>query len=174
MTDESSRPAAPPPEAVDQALTILIDAMGQGEPGDKDSNQESLKPDVNRLDRLAWCYQVASEALQRVAQTRVTRLRRQRNALLPINRLPPELLAGILLESVNNRRPRIWALQELAQVTWRWWQIVKAEPQFWTYICPPLECVELQIRKAGVLPLHLDWTADSNVSSKITQRDGQV
>ncbi|KAG9020510.1 hypothetical protein FS837_008147, partial [Tulasnella sp. UAMH 9824] len=158
MTAESSRPAAPPPETVDQALTILLNAMGQGETGDKDSGQENLEPDVNHLDRLAWCYQVASEALQLVAQTRVIRLRRQRNALLPINRLPPELLAGILLESINNRRPRIWALQELAQVTWRWWQIIKADPQFWTYICPPLESVELQIRKAGILPLHLDWT----------------
>ncbi|KAG9020500.1 hypothetical protein FS837_008161 [Tulasnella sp. UAMH 9824] len=166
MTAESSRPAAPPLETVDQALTILLSAMGQGEPGDKDSAQENLEPDVNNLDRLAWCYQVASEALQLAAQKRVIRLRRQRNALLPINRLPPELLAAILLESIRNRRPRILALQELGQVTWRWWQIIKTNPQFWTHICPPLESVELQIRKAGILPLHPDWT--------IMQKDGQV
>ncbi|KAG9046313.1 hypothetical protein FS837_004627 [Tulasnella sp. UAMH 9824] len=157
MTDESSRPVPPPPETVDQALTILLKAMGQGEPAGKDG-QDNMEPGANHLDRLAWRYQVAGEALQLVAQTRAALLRRQRNDLLPINRLPSELLSRVLLKSFdNNQRPRLWALQELAQVTWRWWQIIKSDPQFWTYICPPLESVELHIRKAGVLPLDLDW-----------------
>ncbi|KAG8895864.1 hypothetical protein FRC01_012159, partial [Tulasnella sp. 417] len=159
MTDESFHPAPPPSEAVDQALAILLNAMGQGEPGDTEGQENPhTELDANHFDRLAQRCQVAAEALQLAAQTQAALLRRRRNALFPINRFPLELISKILVQSLNDDQlPRTEALQELAQVQWRWWQIVKSDPQFWTYISRPLKSVELHIRKAGGLPLHLYW-----------------
>ncbi|KAG8939440.1 hypothetical protein FRC04_006587 [Tulasnella sp. 424] len=162
MTNKPSPPAQPPPEIVDQALALLLTAMEQGrQPGDE--KLEYMESEMTHLDRLAWRHQVAGEALQMAAQKRATLFRRQRNALTPINRLPPELLSAILITFVNDypyQLGRIKALQKLAQVAWHWWQTIKSDPQFWTHIAPPMEGVEMQIRKAGILPLRLSWTGD--------------
>ncbi|KAG8939444.1 hypothetical protein FRC04_006591 [Tulasnella sp. 424] len=96
------------------------------------------------------------------AQKRAALIRRQHNALIPINQLPSELLSAILINSIDDRRApnRIESLQILARVAWQWWQTIKSDPQFWTHITPPVEAVELQIRKAGILPLRLSWKED--------------
>ncbi|KAG8939443.1 hypothetical protein FRC04_006590 [Tulasnella sp. 424] len=100
-------------------------------------------------------------------QKRAALIRRQRNPLTPINQLPSELLSAILIKSVNDDPlHRTKSLQILAQVAWKWWQIIKSDPQFWTHIAPPMEGVELQIRKAGTLPLRLSWTEDEDPSDE--------
>lgn len=76
---------------------------------------------MTQLARLAWRRQVAGEALQHAAQTEAALLRRRHNALLPIHRLPLELLSAILINSVDeDLLHRMEALQPLAQVAWRW------------------------------------------------------
>ncbi|KAG8941408.1 hypothetical protein FRC04_004201 [Tulasnella sp. 424] len=161
MTGELSPPAPPPPETVDQALALLLKAMKEGEPSDEEGL--AIEPSMTHLDRLAWCHQVAGEALQLAAQTRAALFRRRRNAFIPFNRLPSEVLSAILLEAVDESQPlRIKALQVLAQVAWQWWQTIKSDPQFWAYITPPVEGVELQLRKAGALPLRLGWSDDTD------------
>ncbi|KAG8941405.1 hypothetical protein FRC04_004198 [Tulasnella sp. 424] len=157
MARKPSPPAPPPPEIVDQALALLVNAMEQGQPGDE--RGEDMESKMTRLDRLASCHQVAGEALQVAAQKRAALFRRQRNALIPINQLPSELLSAILIKSVNDYQPhRIKALQMLAQVAWQWWQTIKSDPHFWADITPPMEGAELQIRRTVILPLHLHWT----------------
>ncbi|KAG8941404.1 hypothetical protein FRC04_004197 [Tulasnella sp. 424] len=161
MTSKPSPPAPPPPKTVDQVLALLLNAMEQGQPGGENIRGEDMESKMNRLDCLASCHQVAGEALQVAAQTRAALFRRQRNALIPINQLPSELLSAILIKSVSDNQPQgIKALQTLAQVAWQWWQTIKSDPNFWTHITPPMERVELQIRKAGILPLRLYWTDD--------------
>ncbi|KAG8941401.1 hypothetical protein FRC04_004194 [Tulasnella sp. 424] len=159
MTSKPSPPLPPPPEVVDQALALLIKAMEQDEPGnEKSQNKES---GMTHLDRIAWRHQIAGEALQLAARKRAALFRRQRNTLIPINELPSEVLSAILIKCVNDDQPhRTKSLQMLAQVAWQWWQTIKSDPHFWTDITPPMEGVELQIRRAGILPLRLDWPDD--------------
>lgn len=127
---------------------------------------------MTHLDRLALRCQVAGEALQLAAQTRAALFRRRRNNLLPINRLPSELLSAILIQSVNNDQPqRMKALQRLAQVAWQWWQTIKSDPKFWACITPPLESVALQIRRAGILPLRLHWPTYVDVKDQDAFKD---
>ncbi|KAG8940612.1 hypothetical protein FRC04_005177 [Tulasnella sp. 424] len=157
MTIEPPRPTPPAPEAVAQALALLLKAMEDSEPaGDEDG--QDIESNMTHLDRLAWRRQVAGETLQRAAQTEAALFRRRRNTLLPIHRLPSELLSAILIKSVDeNQVCRMESLQVLAQVAWQWWQTIKSDPQFWAHITPPMGGVELQIRKAGILPLRLGW-----------------
>ncbi|KAG8940613.1 hypothetical protein FRC04_005178 [Tulasnella sp. 424] len=171
MTMEPPRPAPPVPEAVAQALAFLLKAMEDSEPiGDTEG--QDMESNMTHLDRLAWRHQVAGEALQLAAQTRAALFRRRRNNLLPINRLPSELLSAILIQSVNDDQPqRMKALQKLAQVAWQWWQTIKSDPHFWTCITPPLESVALQIRRAGILPLRLHWPADVAVKGQDAFKD---
>ncbi|KAG8941402.1 hypothetical protein FRC04_004195 [Tulasnella sp. 424] len=157
MTSEPPRPAPPAPEAVAQALDLLLKAMDESNPAGSEEDL-AIEFGMAHLDRLAWRHQVAGEALQLAAQTRAALFRRQHNAFIPFNRLPSEVLSAILIEAVDKSQPRrIKALQVLAQVSWQWWQTIKSDPQFWTYITPPREGAELQIRKAGILPLRVYW-----------------
>ncbi|KAG8938568.1 hypothetical protein FRC04_008250 [Tulasnella sp. 424] len=156
MTSGPSRPAPPAPEAVAQALALLLTAMEDSEPAG-DGNGQDIESKITHLDRLAWRREVAVEALQFTGQTEAALFRRRRNALLPIHRLPSELLSAILINSIRENQPdRTKALQSLARVAWQWWQTIKSDPQFWTHITPPNENAELQIRKAGILPLRLN------------------
>ncbi|KIO27007.1 hypothetical protein M407DRAFT_23699 [Tulasnella calospora MUT 4182] len=92
---------------------------------------------------------------------------RRRNALVPLHRLPSEILAIILLESLDPQKAfDQMALRKLAQVAHRWWEIIKSEPQFWTYVVWPGDDVALGIRKAGTLPLQLVIRHSQNLRSK--------
>ncbi|KAG8992195.1 hypothetical protein FRB90_001061, partial [Tulasnella sp. 427] len=145
--------------AVDEAFSVLVGALEQ----DSKDEATSLTPEsmMSHLDILAERFEVTGEAIQLVMRTRAALFRRQRNALLPISQLPSELLSPILLHSFDQRGPRkMKVLQNLAQVAWRWWQTIKADPEFWQDIVPPLKSVGLQIRKAMALPMHLSWGAD--------------
>ncbi|KAG8939439.1 hypothetical protein FRC04_006586 [Tulasnella sp. 424] len=165
MNDEPSLPVPPSPEAVDQALALLLKAMEQGEPGDEKS--QDIESKMTHLDRLARRYQVAADALQLAAQKRAALFRRKRNALVPINQLPSELLSAILIKSVDDYPlHKTKALQMLAQVAWQWWQTIKSDPQSWTHITAPMEGVELRIRRAGTLPLRLDWPVKVDVKDR--------
>ncbi|KAG8997203.1 hypothetical protein FRB90_012565 [Tulasnella sp. 427] len=145
--------------AVNEAFSALVGALEQNSKDEATSlNPESM---MSRLDILAERLEVMDEAIQLAMRTRATLLRRQRNALLPISQLPSELLSSILLHSFDRTEShKVNALQNLAQVAWRWWQAIKADPEFWQDIVPPLKSVGLQIRKAMALPLHLSWRAD--------------
>ncbi|KAG8938515.1 hypothetical protein FRC04_008441 [Tulasnella sp. 424] len=160
MTSEPPRPAPPAPEAVAQALDLLLKAMEESKHAGSEEGL-AIESSMAQLDRLVWRHEVAGEAFQLAAQTRAALFRRRRNAFIPFNRLPSEVLSAILIEAVEEDQPRrIRALQVLAQVSWQWWQTIKSDPQFWAYITPPIEGTELQIRKAGILPLRLHWRFD--------------
>ncbi|KAG8941424.1 hypothetical protein FRC04_004217 [Tulasnella sp. 424] len=159
MTSEPPPPAPPAPEVVAQALALVLKAMEDSEPTSV-GDGEDIESNMTQLARLAWRRHVAAEAFQLAAQTEAALFCRRRNALLPIHRLPQELLSAILIKSVDeNRIHRTEVLQPLAQVAWQWWQTIKSDGRFWTHITPPMGSVELQIRKAGNLPLRLYWPA---------------
>ncbi|KAG8941423.1 hypothetical protein FRC04_004216 [Tulasnella sp. 424] len=162
------RPAPPAPEAVAQALALVLKSMEDSEPaGDLDGRD--IESRMTHFNRLVSRCQVAGEALQLATQREAALFRRQRNALLPINRLPPELLSAILIKSVTLWERR--GSQLLAQVAWQWWQTIKSDPQFWTHITPPLRGVELQTRKAGILPLSLYWLIDMESKDRDAFKD---
>ncbi|KAG8941418.1 hypothetical protein FRC04_004211 [Tulasnella sp. 424] len=172
MTAEPPRPASLAPEPVAQALTLLVKAVEESEPA-SDADGQDIESQMTHLDRLAWRRHVAAEALQLAAQAEAALFRRRRNALLPIHRLPSELLSAILIEAVDKDLVlhKMEVLQLLAQVAWKWWQTIKSDPQFWAHITPPMGGVELQIRKARILPLRLSWPTSVGVQSRDAFKD---
>ncbi|KAG9046321.1 hypothetical protein FS837_004635 [Tulasnella sp. UAMH 9824] len=79
-----------------------------------------------------------------------------RNALVPMHRLSSEVLALILLESLDFENGFCQkALRSLAQFAHRWWEIIKSQSRFWTCVVWPGDDMALSIRKARTLPLQL-------------------
>lgn len=122
-----------------------------------DSSQSILNG--NGLDPRARreALQVAHTALSNEARVRMALLARQSNTIEPVNRLPFELAADILLRSMTPwDHESVDRLQELSQVQTRWWHIIKLDPRFWTTIhVGDSDATKLKIRKAGCLPVEI-------------------
>ncbi|KIO31997.1 hypothetical protein M407DRAFT_4723 [Tulasnella calospora MUT 4182] len=61
-------------------------------------------------------------------------LARERNSLVPINRLPTELLIAIFDASLETFSDRFEALHTIASVAWLWSSIVKRAPGLWAVL----------------------------------------
>lgn len=110
---------------------------------------------------------IISAAFSNEVAARMQRVRRERNALLPINSLPTELSIEILVASIEEGdslgllRP-----QQLASVQRCWWDCIRISPHFWTTLSiAHLDCVHLKMRKSGGLPLTL---RGSEVNSEVS------
>ncbi|KIO22047.1 hypothetical protein M407DRAFT_28394 [Tulasnella calospora MUT 4182] len=113
--------------------------------------------DVDReMDSLAVTQGIFSDILAR----RMAILRRQHNAMLPINKLPAELLAHIISMIVHSQTWSVGALASLAGICSRWWRIVITTPSLWT-TARMFKRPELIIKKSKELPITVrvqDWT----------------
>ncbi|KAG9004836.1 hypothetical protein FRB94_002003 [Tulasnella sp. JGI-2019a] len=94
------------------------------------------------VDRQVAAINLALEKLSTEASGRIIRLLQKRNTLVPIHRLPVELLVKIFIQALEMEdEDSEWSghmyfsrLHNLAQVAREWEQIVKSFPEFWTYI----------------------------------------
>ncbi|KAG8975970.1 hypothetical protein FRB90_009374, partial [Tulasnella sp. 427] len=73
----------------------------------------------------------AQKLFSSILAHRMASLGRQHNSLLPINKLPTELVAQILSLAIFSHTWRISTLSTLASVCVRWWRIIINTPSFW-------------------------------------------
>ncbi|KAG8992864.1 Guanosine-diphosphatase [Tulasnella sp. 427] len=79
-------------------------------------------------------------------------LKRELNSLIPINRLPIELLTSILILDIQQSSKRHvhhgHRMQCLALVSFRWWRIIVSNPALWTDISAGRDDIDLWLRKS--------------------------
>lgn len=85
-------------------------------------------------------------------------LRKQQNAIAPINRLPAELTVDIMRRSATFGHAAATTRRLLSSVQTRWWHIIEDNGCFWNTISctSTLEEVDLSLLKSGNTPLHID------------------
>ncbi|KZV70835.1 hypothetical protein PENSPDRAFT_685119 [Peniophora sp. CONT] len=85
-------------------------------------------------------------------------LRQRLNHLLPIYRLPDEILARVLVYSCAAKRTVPTFPDKLMMVSRKWYSVVCSFPEIWTY--PPWthseKCVSAFLSRAKAVPIHLD------------------
>ncbi|KAG8924446.1 hypothetical protein FRC01_011491, partial [Tulasnella sp. 417] len=119
-------------------------------------DEDALHSEIEHLDRLAADTNFVAKWFQLAVRREDALVRRRRNSLVPLHQLPAEILAMILLDSLDFEGGfGQKALQSLAEVSHRWWTIIKSQPRFWTCVGSLEDDIALNIRKAGTLPLQI-------------------
>lgn len=82
---------------------------------------------------------------------------RRRNSLLPVNKLPPELVPDILTGALPSKALR--EVKKLAQVQILWRDIILSNTLFWTHLSfgEPLETIALKLRRSKNAPLDIAY-----------------
>ncbi|KAG8952488.1 hypothetical protein FRC04_004548 [Tulasnella sp. 424] len=133
----------------ESAVDAVIDALRSDMNSTGESAKSSTLLDVDReMDVLV----VARELFSSILARRIAALRRQHNAMLPINKLPAELLASIISISVHSQTWSIAALWNLASICSRWWHIIITTPSLWT-TARMFKQPQLALRKSKGLPI---------------------
>ncbi|KAG8912346.1 hypothetical protein FRC00_004727, partial [Tulasnella sp. 408] len=170
MSSEKATRNPPRSSVVEKALAMLLESIQEQNLVSATLNDQrdsdSYQSEIERLDCLAEDRILAAESVLLAAKRSATVFLRRRNALVPLHRLPSEILALILLESLDFENGfDQTVLHSLAQVAHRWWEIIKSQPRFWTCVLWPGDNIALSIRKARTLPLQLlnrqAWNSES-------------
>ncbi|KAG8980911.1 hypothetical protein FRB90_007404, partial [Tulasnella sp. 427] len=104
------------------------------------------------IDREMDVVAVAQGIFASILKHRMADLRRYHNAMIPINKLPTELLVLIFSMTVNSQTWSPQELQRLASVSARWWRIIVATPSLWA-TARMFKRPDLALRKSQGLPL---------------------
>ncbi|KAG8951454.1 hypothetical protein FRC00_007245 [Tulasnella sp. 408] len=140
----------------DSAVDAVIGAVRS----DMNLSRPTAEPlalvDVDReMDVLAVTQEIFLNNMAR----RMATLRRQHNAMLPINKLPAELLAHIISMIVHSQTWSVAALSSLASICSRWWRIIITTPSLWT-TARMFKRPDLALKKSKQLPVTVrvqDW-----------------
>lgn len=87
---------------------------------------------------------------------RIVSLGKERNSLVPINKLPVEVTASVLLDVISEyTRGELHPMHRLAQVQVYWKEVILNHPQFWAMLHwgDPMKLVAAKIRRSGNIPL---------------------
>ncbi|KIO32519.1 hypothetical protein M407DRAFT_18572 [Tulasnella calospora MUT 4182] len=120
----------------------------------------------SQLDYHITAIEAAFAAFRTQSDLHVAHLKRHRNTLAPIHKLPTELLSCILLLSIDRRSYNLSALQKLGRVCKAWHKIVGNTPDFWTRIdfnAPP-HVLRLFLQKSKNIGLAIECSMSSNDS----------
>ncbi|KAG8911494.1 hypothetical protein FRC00_006391 [Tulasnella sp. 408] len=160
MSNKKATRNPPKSSVIENALAMLLESVQEqnlvAATRNDSEDGDYFQSEIERLDCLAEDTIFAAESVLPIARRSAAALLCRRNALVPIHRLPYEILTLILLESLDFENGfDQTALQSLAQVAHRWWEIIKSEPQFWTCVLWPRDDMASNIPKAKTLPLQL-------------------
>ncbi|KAG9046043.1 hypothetical protein FS837_005163 [Tulasnella sp. UAMH 9824] len=158
-------PNPPSQEAISQALTILQNSIHY-ENGTVPLKDPLSNACHSQLDYHITALEAAFTAFRTQSDLHVAHLKRYRNTLSPIHKLPTELLSCILLLSIDRRSYTLNALQKLGRVCKAWHKIVSNTPDFWTRIdfnAPP-HVLRLFLQKSKNIGLAIECCMSSNDS----------
>ncbi|KAG9019575.1 hypothetical protein FRB90_000483, partial [Tulasnella sp. 427] len=164
-------PNPPSQEAIQQALTILQNSIHY-ENGTVPLKDPLSNACHSQLDYHITAIEAAFSAFKSQSDLHVAHLKRYRNTLSPVHKLPNELLSTILLLSFDHRNYTLHTLQRLARVCKAWHKIVSNTPSFWTRInfdAPP-HVLRLFLHKSKSSGLAIECctsSSDSVLPSKV-------
>lgn len=95
------------------------------------------------------------EEIAKSAEAMLAALRRRRNAVIPVDRLPDELLTLIILDAVPRGRKYYVSLRDARLVSKRWADVIWNCPFFWTsLVCSDhTKAAELALERSGDLEM---------------------
>ncbi|KAG8990294.1 hypothetical protein FRB90_001829 [Tulasnella sp. 427] len=162
----------PSGSAVFDTTRIIIKSLYEANKALREAilNQESASSRQRFLDNANHNISALESTLEVVrdeVKAKITIAKRRRNALLPISRIPKELLANILCIALDiSPFPRfkpehVRQLQNLASVCSAWLDLVRSTPTLWSVLesNSSLDLLHTVIRKSKSGPLHIiaDW-----------------
>ncbi|KAG8927449.1 hypothetical protein FRC03_009256 [Tulasnella sp. 419] len=164
---EEEAPVCLPEQAFQDVLGALLryshlakgDDLGLSSSG-HESYSTQLGPILEQLDAEASQLKQLSNLFQGSLERHITEIIRRRNHFLPINRLPPEILA-IIFQYVQGGEAdddvAMIAVMRVAKVCYRWWSIATSNAQLWTIITSffPLTLIESIISRSKDVPLRI-------------------
>ncbi|KAG8914189.1 hypothetical protein FRC02_005078, partial [Tulasnella sp. 418] len=144
-----------PESLMDKALPILVEGV-------TGFNSESLDQvtELTQSSQKGELLQFVRQAFDSHIQKRILRIRRQINELLPIYKLPDELLQQIFLDAcgIGYR-----GATKLAAVSWRWRSVSTSYARLWNYLHSDLdiEATKMMIQRSKTVPLDLICSCES-------------
>lgn len=82
-------------------------------------------------------------------------LRKERNALLPVENLPSEVFIGILRDAVQTRPSPSLDLMKLSGISWWWWNVVTDCPSLWTTVTFDCPSVPIALKRSKATPVDI-------------------
>ncbi|KAG8926260.1 hypothetical protein FRC01_009153 [Tulasnella sp. 417] len=148
-------------QAAEQCATEFLETFQRADSArgiESKSEFDAVDAFINRFDTFKASFDYL------VRQTEAITIR-QRNALLPILKLPEELLRlifhlALLNSSGRRRRNYLRRISTLRAVSWVWRDLIDRTPLFWTQISSSdhPDFVSNAFDKSLKLPLHLNYT----------------
>ncbi|KAG8927287.1 hypothetical protein FRC02_008322 [Tulasnella sp. 418] len=137
-----------PENLMNKALAMLVEGITG-----VDYEAPDLVTPVARLSQKIEALDFVLQAFNEHVRKLVLPMRRQINELLPIHKLPNELLAEVFLEACDGHR----APTRLAAVASRWRSIVISYPRLWHYLNSDsdIRSTNLTLQRSGSTPLDL-------------------
>ncbi|KAF8870319.1 hypothetical protein BD779DRAFT_1792120 [Infundibulicybe gibba] len=155
---------APPPRQYPSATTSSIEAL--------DGEKQVLEDAIELIRRRCAMEEAALQGalkdlrkhLQReeraIAQS-ITTIHRYRNPLIPVMRLPPEILSRIFVFHAQMGWGWLDAALTSTHVCKRWWEVGRVCPELWSYIkyedCRSAAWMAQMIKRSGTVPLSLEF-----------------
>ncbi|KAG8948572.1 hypothetical protein FRC04_009474 [Tulasnella sp. 424] len=117
--------------------------------------------EISRFDEERACLQNIQKAIKAETLARIARVATQRNSLLPIQRLPPEILTCIVEKSLGYfdatpKRRTTRRLRELASVCRQWNYALDQSPSLWSRIDHTRDA-SFAAHKSGNAPLSINF-----------------
>ncbi|KAG8916293.1 hypothetical protein FRC02_004069 [Tulasnella sp. 418] len=154
-----------PENLLDKALAILV----EGIIGLDYESIDRATP-LNLLSQKVETLEFVLQAFDSHVRKRIPPIRRQINELLPISKLPDELLQQIFLiaRDVGYSVQRYRAPTRLAAVSWRWRSVSTSYAKLWSSLHSDLgvEATKLMLQRSKSAPLDLICSCKSKVKAK--------
>ncbi|KAG8925529.1 hypothetical protein FRC02_009608 [Tulasnella sp. 418] len=154
-----------PEDVLANALTLLV----SGITGLDDDYSDESTP-LSRLSQKAEALDFILQAFHSHIQKRIVPVRRQINKLLPIDRLPDELLQQIFFDACIEPigAPRYRAPTKLAAVSSRWRLVAISYTQLWSSLHSDLDAkvTTLMLQRSKSAPLDLLCSCESKSEAK--------
>ncbi|KAG8938242.1 hypothetical protein FRC03_007481, partial [Tulasnella sp. 419] len=149
-----------PESLMDKALTILVEGVTGF-----DSESLDQVTELTQSSQKGELLQFVRQAFDSHIQKRILRIRHQINELLPIYKLPDELLQQIFLDAcgIGYR-----GATKLAAVSWRWRSVSTSYARLWNYLHSDLdiEAIKMMIQRSKTVPLDLICSCESKSKVK--------
>lgn len=100
----------------------------------------------------------ALQALSNKIHTHVASIKKTRNSLLHISKLPAELLHHVLHDALPHRGPHVKALEQMGSVCHWWHQVIVSTPAIWSNIQhEPPGCISKALRMSAPTPISVTF-----------------
>ncbi|KAG8929257.1 hypothetical protein FRC02_005814 [Tulasnella sp. 418] len=161
-----------PNSVIGAALELLLQYLRSSEVNNVESSAIVGCPTTTFeiLEKEIHYLVLSLDAFNGDVRQRLASLRRHRNQLVPINRLPTEILSAILLGTLEetHHEDKMKCTRFMASVSFRWRSIILETSQFWTYInnLSSTVQIEMALERSKQAPLRIYCFQDMTMARR--------